>query len=748
MVAVIAFPYMVRGQCVPPEVEFVNLPEKVCITDDPIPLVAYPEGGFFYIGGEASFFIDPARLGVGQHTLSYFLSFDPDCNPAIYNRLLSVSEEISVEPIADTINCTSSVSALDIGLSGAEINYEWYGPDGFFSVAKNPTTDVIGEYFVIVSNGGCEASTMLTLSEDRDTLTGIVVEDRLISCITDNATLEVRGDSLSGATYLWIGPSGFFSSEPNPTVSMPGQYVVNISNPVNGCISSLVAEVQAPEYPPIELSSEGILTCKDSVVSLIASSSTNSFTYEWETPAGEIVDGAELTVGIGGVYTAKVTDENGCVATDNIEVMVDRLPPQAVIIYETDSILSCGKNEIGLAAVTDLPESLQDINWTNQNRSLSTATDLSVREPGVYELEITNTDNGCKTKILKNVGIDTLSPLAMITLELPICLEKEGQLSAVGSLTQGGANYNWQLIDNPVLSFPISDYIGISQAGVYVLEVADIQNGCIAYDTLEVAPAQTLPPNFSIEAIDPTCIGNNGYIRINGFDMDAFSIGFQGEAPGTVDVLSGLEAGAFPVSIYQTKGCRFDTTIVLQPAPDFAVTLETEQSTIALGQELFINAVFNVPDNQLSTVLWQKDEDVICTGCLSIAEQPFRSAVYQVKAITIDGCEAASKVTIMVTRKKDVYTGNIFSPNGDGANDFFRPFFGPSILSANNFSIFDRWGNLIYTLETLDVAQNETGWDGKINDEEMPAGVYLYKVHVNYIDGLTDIVSGDITLIR
>ena len=61
-------------------------------------------------------------------------------------------------------------------------------------------------------------------------------------------------------------------------------------------------------------------------------------------------------------------------------------------------------------------------------------------------------------------------------------------------------------------------------------------------------------------------------------------------------------------------------------------------------------------------------------------------------------------------------------------------------------TIFDRWGNLIYSS-----TENPFTWNGTLNDEPMNPGVYVYVIHIRYtgLAGEDEVVySGDVTLVR
>jgi gliding motility-associated-like protein len=67
---------------------------------------------------------------------------------------------------------------------------------------------------------------------------------------------------------------------------------------------------------------------------------------------------------------------------------------------------------------------------------------------------------------------------------------------------------------------------------------------------------------------------------------------------------------------------------------------------------------------------------------------------------------------------------NVFTPNGDMANDRFKPI--PVLnhtLEKVSMTIYDRWGNQLAYIDN-----GEVGWDGKINGLPASAGVYFATV--------------------
>ncbi len=83
-----------------------------------------------------------------------------------------------------------------------------------------------------------------------------------------------------------------------------------------------------------------------------------------------------------------------------------------------------------------------------------------------------------------------------------------------------------------------------------------------------------------------------------------------------------------------------------------------------------------------------------------------------------------------------------FSPNGDGQNDFLELFIGKDVASFN-FSIYNRWGQLIFESNSV-----TNIWDGSFNNTQLNSGVFVYQIDIKFTDGKKEKRAGNITLVR
>jgi gliding motility-associated-like protein len=122
---------------------------------------------------------------------------------------------------------------------------------------------------------------------------------------------------------------------------------------------------------------------------------------------------------------------------------------------------------------------------------------------------------------------------------------------------------------------------------------------------------------------------------------------------------------------------------------------------------------------------------------------------YAVSAIDSVGNESALSNTVCVDNCPQYELPNVFTPNGDNANDLYTPFPGWRFVNRVDFQVFNRWGNLVFS--TAEPGLNWNGLDGQ--NKELAEGTYLYvcRVYEERVGGVVlrpDILSGYIELIR
>jgi gliding motility-associated-like protein len=90
----------------------------------------------------------------------------------------------------------------------------------------------------------------------------------------------------------------------------------------------------------------------------------------------------------------------------------------------------------------------------------------------------------------------------------------------------------------------------------------------------------------------------------------------------------------------------------------------------------------------------------------------------------------------------NIYVPRVFTPNNDGTNDILKPIL-VGIAQFHYFSIYNRWGNLIFT--TQDPNQ---GWDGTFRGVPQPVETYLWIGEGIDTNGKKIVQRGMVSLVR
>jgi len=180
----------------------------------------------------------------------------------------------------------------------------------------------------------------------------------------------------------------------------------------------------------------------------------------------------------------------------------------------------------------------------------------------------------------------------------------------------------------------------------------------------------------------------------------------------------------------QTVVASHEITVVPQPT----INLGNDTSICEGGGDIILMDNIN-SGNPLAEWLWN-------TGATSSAISVSTAGNY-FATVTLGNCSASDSVNIA----NDCYMAmpNVFTPNGDGVNDYFYPrqYLSRGLMTFQ-MDIYNRWGQLVFSTSTVD----GRGWDGMFNGTQQPEGVYIFIIDATFKDGKKEHHQGNITLLR
>lgn len=297
------------------------------------------------------------------------------------------------------------------------------------------------------------------------------------------------------------------------------------------------------------------------------------------------------------------------------------------------------------------------------------------------------------------------------------------------------------------LSFALGDDL-YSETGIYEDNFITAI-GCDSIVTLDLTIVQDPGIEILLESTDPSCDdvedGSIDLINImNG--VDPYSIFINDILYDNGANLEFLPAGEYNYLITDRYGCTNESNVDLISPDPFIVELGNDIE-VDLGTSIVVDPIYS---ESAISIQWNDGELINCNpDCESLAFLPFQTDELILSAISEAGCIARDTINVFVEKVRKVYFPNIFSPNGDGVNDFFSVF-----GDANNVQviekllIYDRWGNVVFTTKNLLPNQPELGWNGRNRSNELQSGVYTYLASILFVDGEVVSFVGDVTMVK
>ena len=256
----------------------------------------------------------------------------------------------------------------------------------------------------------------------------------------------------------------------------------------------------------------------------------------------------------------------------------------------------------------------------------------------------------------------------------------------------------------------------------------------------------------------PLCYGTTTTLSVkgvsggNGLKLSdyVFSVNNSGIS-FPVDQKIQIFAGRTIIQVEDYLGCAYTETIDVSSPLPLLVEFNPGSINIPLGDTATQLKPVIQTSNPIRTYKWTPSAGLSSS---SIANPTIRELYgdqkFNLEVTDINGCKSNGNIQVLVDRNYSVFIPNVFSPNGDGINDELRIHSCLGVKEVTNFRIFDRWGNLIKSLNTvpIDCEGGTILWDGSYTTRAANVGSYVYTFEVLFLDGYRRPYSGDFVIIK
>ncbi len=446
-----------------------------------------------------------------------------------------------------------------IASSNETLSYSWSGPNGFASTAASPviyaaTLADAGTYALIVENTatGCVNNFQTELVVNANPT--VSLGNDVAVCANVEAVLTATAGFVS---YTWNGVAG----SQTYTANEDGNYTVVVTDN-HGCTASDMATVTHYELPVLTFTStnETGTGQHDGTAAVVINGGTAPYSTIWNNNETTL----QITGLTNGLYSAVVTDNNGCEVSGSVNVGLTSTPPVAA--FEASATSGCAPLTVSFTdGSTNYPQS-----WTwyfGATTSNEQNPTFEFTEPGTYPvlLMVSNPDG-------TNVASTTITVYANPTIDLGDDLTACVGTAVTVNAAAGFASYAWS-------NEATESSIEVTEAGSYSVVVTD-DHGCTATDAVTVA----FNPLPEIELGDEYDVCSNASVEINAGEGYASYAWSNGDATQSITVST---AGEYGVTVTNEFGCAASDTvsvIVLQ-----APTISLSNVTACTNEEVILS---------------------------------------------------------------------------------------------------------------------------------------------------------------
>ena len=517
--------------------------------------------------------------------------------------------------VAEMLTCDS----LSIQLSGTASEpgqFEWAGPNAFIASGLITSVADSGWYVLTaVFADGCMLVDSVLVEMNTTEPQAFAGPDQFLSCDIEEIELNAALGNPAGMDYEWTAADGsLLSSGAILNVDSAGVYFLQITDPANGCSSSLddiiIADSTALPAAVIYADPGNVLDCQIGTVLLYTDPQPN-VVYFWNS-----IPSNDIRITTAGTVTLIALDTiTGCQNQDDIVItdlsdypIVDLAPVDTLSCYTPNLLIDGSASQSGVDIV---------YNWYDGAGNLIVGENgdtLPVTTGGFYIFEVADTLNGCENR--DTVFVESLLdqiPLALVDqISALNCYNPTLVLDGSGSVPFGNLSYQWETTNGNIISGADTPNPEVDAAGTYELTVINLLSGCEHDTTIVITESFDEPDVVIIQPGFINCYSPTAQIDAsNSSTLGNFVYSWTSNPPGIISTGDSTltptisQGGDFTLTILNLdNGCsnKDSLTVDADLEPPLAMAV-AEDELDCIIEEVTLNGEGSATGPQI-TYLW------------------------------------------------------------------------------------------------------------------------------------------------
>ena len=506
--------------------------------------------------------------------------------------------------------------------------------------------------------------------------------------------------------YGWGGPGTTAADTlKNLTPGIAAKYTVTVvAFGTGGCQFTLDTTITLlPLFGSVASSSS--VTCfggtNGTASTTPATGGTNPYSYTWSNNK----TGASINNLAAGNYTVTITDNNGC--TFQKYTVIDQPTPITVTVSMVPA--HCGQAD-GSATVGAAGGNPGYFYQWSTGATTQTVNGLSASN---YPVSITDSQGCVASQSVTVVTTGTINVNIVPSLTV-VCGSGNVTLSVSGAV-----NYNWG--PSSGLNTTTGSVVTANITGSQTYSVTGTNGGCtgVAAITINASPVPIINTSGNAAMCEGTSVpltanGGTSYLWTPATGLNT-NTGAGVTASPAASITYTVIGSTGPCSGYST------VNVVVNPAPTAAFSTNPSGTNLYAPETI----CYTNQSTNYTTAIWGFGGTDTSTSVLPCRNYPDSGTYCTTLAVTNGGCFDTTTQCIVLAQEFTFFIANTFTPNGEGVNDTFYGKGTGIDWSTYRMWIFDRWGNLIFETQDINI-----GWDGRANGGKDIAQIdtYVWKI--------------------
>ena len=472
----------------------------------------------------------------------------PDGCSDTLQKVVTITPTLSVTATSTNGGCATKGTATANATGGTPpYTYAWSNGN---TNAKD-TGLAAGNYTCTVTAAGCTKTVTVTITGGGSITTTIAPVNEKCHGGTNGSAVATPAGGTAPYTFKWS--SGQTTS--SLTNIGAGTYTCTVKD-ATGCTTTQTVTLTQPT--PIITSTDSTGTpCggNTGTAGVSATGGTAPYTYSWSN--GKTT--SSITNLVGGVYTAIVTDHNGCDTTVHIVVPTTNGPRDSIV--SSVNVLCFGGNNGD--AVVGVKGGTPPYTFSWNTAPVQTTDTASKLTAGSYAVNITD-NTGCIATATVNI---TQPPQLRDSINSVNVLCFGGNNgSATVDIKGGTPTYTYSWNTAPVQTTVTANNL---TAGTYTVNVID-KNGC--KDSSSVTITQPTALTLTGSAFPVTCFGlcNGSATVIPAGGTPTYT--YSWTSGSSIGAATALCAGTYTVTITDANNCTIDSSFTITQPTAIALT--------------------------------------------------------------------------------------------------------------------------------------------------------------------------------